>query len=112
MDPVPFNPNEAPPPGAFLFGGMPPPPPLPGQWPPAAAFTQAEHGKDDELLVPFPYDDVYRAYIQWRVDMAHNETYDATNSQKLYWNAYNEFARFWNRTHMPINKTPFHGDKE
>ena len=64
------------------------------------------------LLVPPPYDDVYRAFIQLKTDMKQNDTYDAGNSQRLFWQAYNEFARFWNSTHMPINKTPYRGYKE
>lgn len=112
--------HEHAPTGAYLFMGLPVPGWKPGDWPPPP--MPHEPGYSDEysfddyktipLLVKPPYDDVYRAYIQWRVDMAHNDTYDAANSQKLYYQAYNEFARFWNRTHMPINRTPFAGYKE
>ena len=64
---------------------------------------------DVTLLVPAPYDDVYRAYIQWRSDLAHNDTIDASNSQRVYSLAYQEFAKYWNRTHMSVNHTPFKG---
>lgn len=115
-----FLTHEHAPTGAYLFMGLPLPGWKPGDWPPLPPphppGYSAEYSFDDyktvPLLVPPPYDDVYRAFIQLKTDMKQNDTYDAGNSQRLFWQAYNEFARFWNSTHMPINKTPYRGYKE
>lgn len=115
-----FLTHENPPAGVFPFMGMTPPIQPPGNWPPLP--VPHPPGYSDEwcfddigtipLLVPPPYDDVYRAYIQWRVDLSHNDTIDAGNSQRVYYQAYQDFAKYWHRTHMPINNTPFAGYKE
>ena len=84
--------------------------------PPHEPGYSDEYSFDDyktiPLLVPPPYDDVYRAYIQWRCDLAQNDTYDAGNSQRLYWLAYQDFSKFWHRTHMPVNSRTYKGYKE
>lgn len=52
-----------------------------------------------ELLVPAPYDELYNAYLQMKVDEADKETSRYNNSLTLY-NAYYEgFEGYWNRTH-------------
>jgi len=111
-----FLTHEAPPPGVFVFLGRPPRPPRPDDWPP---FILHEPGYSEEwafsdvedipLLVKPPYDDIYRAYIQWQTDLANNDVVDAGNSQRIYLQAWNDFAKYWNRHHMPINKTPYRG---
>ena len=115
-----FLTHEDPPPGVYMFMGLPLPGTKPGTWPPPLpphppGYHEEwlpEDYRDIELLAKPPYDDVYRAYIQYRCDLAQNETINADNSQRIYWRAFNDFAKYWHRTHMPINKTPYHGYKE
>lgn len=114
-----FLTHEAPPLRVFAFLGRPHPAWKPGDWPPFVPHEpgySADWSFDDYLDIPLlvqpPYDDVYRAYIQWQTDLINNDTIDAGNSQRVYWQALQDFSKFWNRTHMPINKTPYRGYKE
>lgn len=123
-----FMTHEAPPLGVFLFMGWPIPPdcrkesrwtPHEGcedRWPPfvphAPGYSEEwsfEDWKDIPLLALPPYDGIYIAYIRWQTDLANNDTVDASNSQRLYYNVYNDFARYWNRTHMPVQTIKYHG---
>ena len=114
-----FLTHENTPPGVYLFMGIPPVTGGPNQWPP---FIPHAPGYSDDwsfddwmdipLLVPPPYDDIYRVYIQWQTDLHQNDAIDASNSQRVYWQAYQDFSKWWNRTHMPINKTPYRGYRE
>ena len=112
--------HKDPPPGVYAFMGLPLPCHKPGDWPPLPSPHRPgyspEYSFDDyktvELLVMPPFDDVYRAYIQWRCDLSHNDTYDATNSQRVFWLAYSDFQKFWHRTHMPVQDSTYRGYKE
>jgi hypothetical protein len=57
-----------------------------------------------ELLVPAPYDDIYLRYLELQIDYANNEFGKYNNSMQMYRAAYNAYANFYNRTHMPIGK--------
>lgn len=52
-----------------------------------------------ELLVPAPYDELYVAYLQMKVDETDKETVRYNNSLTLYNAYYDSFAGYWNRTH-------------
>lgn len=57
------------------------------------------------LIVPAPYDRVYTAYLNMKIDEANGETARYNNSAALY-NAYwLEYKKWWNKTHMPISVT-------
>ena len=101
------------PPGVYVFMGLPLPGHKPGDWPPLPPHHTPgysdEWSYDDyktiPLLVKPPYDDIYRAYIQWRIDLSHNDTIDAGNSQRVFWLAYSDFQKAWHRDHMPVKNT-------
>lgn len=57
-----------------------------------------------ELLVPFPYDDIYLKWLETWIDYYNGEYARYNNSVEMYNKAYNEFARYYNRTHMPKSK--------
>lgn len=58
-----------------------------------------------QLVVPSPYDRVYTAYLNMKIDEANGETARYNNSASMY-NAYLlEFKKWWNKTHMPISVT-------
>lgn len=57
---------------------------------------------DTVLLVPAPYDDIYRFWLEAQIDYT-NADYDKyNNSITAYNTAYAAFERYYNRTHKPI----------
>ena len=57
---------------------------------------------DTQLLVPFPYTDVYFFYLCSQIDLGNAEIAKYNNSKTLYNNAYQTLVDYWNRTHMPM----------
>lgn len=54
------------------------------------------------LLVPAPYDDVYRFWLEAQIDYT-NADFDKYNNSSMRYNAeYSAFERHYNRTHKPI----------
>ena len=58
---------------------------------------------DTVLLIPAPYDEVYLRWLEARIDHANNEYRKYNNSSVMFNNAYIEFWRYYNRTHLPIS---------
>lgn len=58
---------------------------------------------DTELLVSSPYDEVYLRWLEARIDHANNEYAKYNNSSVMFNNSYNEFWRYYNRTHLPVS---------
>ena len=56
---------------------------------------------DTVLLVPTPYDDIYVRWLEARIDYANGEYGKYNNSLTAYNDAYDLYARFYNRNHMP-----------
>jgi len=59
------------------------------------------------LLVPFPYDELYIAYLQMKIDEANHETIQYNNSAVLFNSYYENFTAAYNREHLPINKARY-----
>ncbi len=57
-----------------------------------------------ELLVPHPYDDVYIKWLEAQIDYANGEYPKYNNSITMYNAVFAAFAKYYNRTHMPISK--------
>ena len=53
------------------------------------------------LLVPAPYDSIYLRWLETQIDYANGEYARYNNGVKAYNDAYDEFVRYYNRTHMP-----------
>jgi hypothetical protein len=60
-----------------------------------------------KLLVDAPYDDVYLRWLESRIDYTNGEYGKYNNSLTAYNDAYSLFERYYNRTHMPIQKGKF-----
>ena len=60
---------------------------------------------DTMLLVPAPYDDIYIRWLEARIDYANGEINKYNNSLTAYNDAYDLYARYYNRNHMPKGKT-------
>lgn len=58
-----------------------------------------------ELLVPAPYDDIYVHWLTMHIDLTNGEYARYNNSAMVYNEAYQDFANYYNRTHMPLGKT-------
>lgn len=56
------------------------------------------------LLVPAPYDVIYLYWLEATIDYWNGETMKYNNSIQLYNTAYEDFERYYNRTHMPKGK--------
>ena len=61
----------------------------------------AETPLDTILLIPAPYDDIYLKWLEAQIDYANGEYDKYNNIIVAYNNAYSEFERYYNRTHMP-----------
>lgn len=65
----------------------------------------ADTNPDTKLLVPRPYDEVYRYWLEAQIDYANGEYTKYNNSMSMFNSAYSAYERFYNRTHMPIGKS-------
>lgn len=64
----------------------------------------AETPIDTKLIVTAPYDDIYIKWLEAQIDYANGEYDKYNNSIVAYNDAYAEFERQYNRTHMPKAK--------
>lgn len=60
---------------------------------------------DIELIVPRPYDEVYRYWLEAQLDYANGEYTKYNNSMAMFNNAYSAFERHYHKTHMPKGKS-------
>lgn len=57
--------------------------------------------EDTELLIPFPYDDVYLKYLEAQIDYYNGEYDKYNNAIVMYQAALDVFTNYYRRTHMP-----------
>lgn len=57
------------------------------------------------LIVPFPYDKLYPEYLKMMIDKENGETQRYNNSARSYNTYMTEYRKYYNKTHMPIDKT-------
>ena len=57
-----------------------------------------------ELLIPYPYDDVYIKWLEAQIDYASGEYDKYNNSITMYNAAYAAFEKYYHRTHRPHTK--------
>ena len=57
-----------------------------------------------ELLIPAPYDEVYIRWLEAQIDYANGEYGKYNNSITMYNSAYQAYAKYYNRTHLPKSK--------
>ena len=58
-----------------------------------------------ELIVPAPYDELYRYWLEAQIDYANGEYTKYNNSMAMFNTAYSAYERYYNRTHMPKGKS-------
>lgn len=60
---------------------------------------------DTNLIISAPYDDIYIKWLEAQIDYANREYDKYNNSIVAYNDAYAEYERDYNRTHMPKGKS-------
>lgn len=65
----------------------------------------AETPIDTKLIVSAPYDDIYIKWLEAQIDYANREYDKYNNSLVAYNDAYAEYERYYNRTHMPKGRS-------
>ncbi|MBP3577706.1 MAG: hypothetical protein J6K15_06315 [Lachnospiraceae bacterium] len=60
----------------------------------------------DKLLVPFPHDELYVAYLKAKIDEENGDTAQYNNSAATFNGMLQDYQKYYNRTHMP-KQTPF-----
>lgn len=61
---------------------------------------------DSEMIAPYPYDILYRWYLESQIDLGNMEITKYNNTKTLFNNAYVNYTDHYNRTHMPKQKMP------
>lgn len=56
---------------------------------------------EQELLVPYPYDRIYKSWLESRIDYANQDFAKYNNSTTVFNTDYLSFQRAYNRKHMP-----------
>lgn len=56
---------------------------------------------DTQLLVVFPYDDLYISWLTAQIDLNNREIVSYNNSIAMFNAKYADYNRYYNRTHMP-----------
>ena len=69
-------------------------------------FTGYDDNTDilTELLVPAPFDEMYLRWLEAQIDYANGEYDKYNNSVLIYQTAYDSYANYYNRNHMPKGK--------
>ena len=67
-------------------------------------YTDSTVSEDTELVVPSPWDALYLHWIEAQTDYANGEYDRYNNSAQAYSDAYEAYARYYHRTHMPRTK--------
>lgn len=59
------------------------------------------------LVIPVPYDDVYRYYVEAQIDYGNGEIDKYNNSMGMFNQAYETMSGWYIRNHMPLQKGKF-----
>lgn len=60
-----------------------------------------EHEKEPELLIPWPYDEIYRWYLGMKICDANGETTKYANEAAKYNSYYQGYFNAYNQAYMP-----------
>jgi hypothetical protein len=62
-----------------------------------------EEDTQTELIAKPPYDNLYLYYLYAMIDFSNMETERYNNSMIMFNQAYQDYASWYNRTHMPLS---------
>lgn len=60
-----------------------------------------------EMAVPEPYSQLYDYGLEMLIHETNGDIERYNNARILYLDAYNDFSKFWTRTHMPLENPRF-----
>lgn len=63
---------------------------------------------DEDLMVASPYDQLYMYWLMSQVDLQNQELTLYQNSSALFNKAYTDYQNYYNRTHMPLERSRVH----
>ena len=63
---------------------------------------------DKKLIVPFPFDKLYPAYISMKIDEMNQETQRYNVSATMFNAYYDDYAKHINKTRRPLGRNAFH----
>lgn len=66
-----------------------------------------ETDENTALLIPEPYCEVYRWFLEMQIDLVNMELAKYNNSVMLFDNAWKQFAGMYHRKHTPLCSTNF-----
>ena len=61
-----------------------------------------ETDPDTELLAPAPFDEMYLHWMEAQIDYYNDELDRYNKSMQTFQTEYNDYARWYNRNHMPL----------
>ena len=62
---------------------------------------------DTRLRIPHPYDEIYRWYLEMKIDDANGEMTKYNNSAAKYNTYYQAYQNAYNRAHMPKGEAAY-----
>ncbi len=73
-------------------------------------YERKTMSRNTELVAKSPYDKLYIYYVMAQIDFYNAEIGRFNNDMAMYDAQYSEFANWYNRTYMPLNKSKKGGD--
>lgn len=67
-------------------------------------LNYTEENLDDQLIAPFPYDEMYVYYLEMKIDYENGETTRYNNDAAMYNTHYNNFVKAYNKEHVPLHR--------
>lgn len=64
----------------------------------------SERDMEKELLIGSPYDEMYIRWLEAQIDYYNGEIARYNNSMMMYQAAYDSYAKYYNRSHMPLTQ--------
>lgn len=64
----------------------------------------SERDMEKELLIGSPYDEMYIRWLEAQIDYYNGEIARYNNSMMVYQAAYDSYAKYYNRSHMPLTQ--------
>lgn len=64
--------------------------------------TYTENDMAQDLLISDPFDEMYIRWLECQIDYYNGEINRYNNSKEMFQVAYDSYANYYNRTHMPI----------
>ena len=68
----------------------------------AVAYSYPDDA-DCDLLVPYPFDDIYSLYMQAKIDFYNKEYDDYNNATAVFQERFDEFKKAYIRENMPVS---------